>query len=176
MSLAGCVRVSSKSTRPFEGVVQAVDASEQKHLHTWAKKRAKPKMSLMDFSSHVLVVFAVWAEALSYWKITSDCSSLENNFSIAGSKPFCNIILHSKALIDFSQWRGSPVPAAKKAPLYLHSLFYFSPDLWTHLWSNNVQIQSWFITPYNSAEPLWIKLSIFWQKLNSVFDVFLRQQ
>uniref|UniRef100_A0A0E9XE94 Uncharacterized protein n=1 Tax=Anguilla anguilla TaxID=7936 RepID=A0A0E9XE94_ANGAN len=55
------------------------------------------------FSSHFLVVFAVWAGALSCWKITSDRSSLENNFSVVGSKPFCNILLYSKALIDFSQ-------------------------------------------------------------------------
>ena len=103
-------------------------------------------MSLMDlFSSHVLVVFAVWAGALSCWKITSDCSALENNFSIVGSKPFCNIILYSKALIDFSQWSSSPVPAAEKAPhtmtplppcltvVEMHSLLYFSPDLRTHI-------------------------------------------
>ena len=103
-------------------------------------------MSLIGlFSSHILVVFAVWAGALSCWKITSDCSAFENNFSIVGSKPFCNIILYSKALIDFSQWSSSPVPAAEKAPhtmtplppcltvVEMHSLLYFSPDLQTHL-------------------------------------------
>ena len=74
-------------------------------------------MSLMDlFSSHVLVVFAVWAGALSCWKITSDCSALENNFSIVGSKPFCNIpvfqsinwLFTVKQLTSTSSWKGSP--------------------------------------------------------------------
>ena len=103
-------------------------------------------LSLMDFlSSHVLVVFAVWVGALSGWKTTSDCSTLENNFSIVGSTSFCNVILYSKALIDFSQWSCSPVIAAEKAPhtmtplppcltvVEMHSLLYFSPDLQTHL-------------------------------------------
>ena len=56
----------------------------------------------------------------------------------------------------------------------MDSLLYFSQD--TPLWRISMQLKSWFITPLNSAEPLWIKLSIFCQKLNSVFDVFLRQQ
>ena len=69
----------------------------------------------------------------------------KTTFQFVGSKPFCNIILYSKALIDFSQWSSSPVPAAEKTPhtmtplspcltvVEMHSLLYFSPDLRTHL-------------------------------------------
>ena len=110
----------------------------------------RQNMSLMDlFPSHVLVVFVVWAGAHlvllknNIWSFHH--SSLGNNFSIVGSKPFCNILLYSKASIDFSQWSSSPLPAAKIAPhtmtplppclsvVEMHSLLYLSPDLQTHL-------------------------------------------
>ena len=118
--------------------------------------------------------------------LASDCSSLENNFSIVGSKPFCNILLYSKALIDFSQWSSSPVPAAEKAPhtmtplppcltvVEMHSLLYFSPDLRTHLsgasacnWNLDSSLHPTLLNhsesnfPY-SAKNLILSLMFFW--------------
>ena len=116
--------------------------------NSWWRFNVRPNIlyrvqvwDLMDlFSSYILVVFEVWARSIVIWLFT-----LEDNFSIVGCEPFCNIILYSKALIDFSQWSSSPVPAAEKAPhtmtllppcltvVEMHSLLCFSTDLRTHL-------------------------------------------
>ena len=72
-------------------------------------------MSLMDlFLSHVLVVFAVWAGALSCWKITSDCCALENNCEKQTFLQYypvfqsINWLFTVKQLTNTSSWKGSP--------------------------------------------------------------------
>ena len=100
------------------------------------------------------------------------------------SKPFCNILLYSKALIDFSQrvkqlistssWKGSPHHDTSSSMLKsgrdAFTIVFLTRSLNTPLWSISMQLKSWFITPHNS------QLSIFWQKRHPVFDVFQRQQ
>jgi len=136
-------------------------------------------MSLLD-KSHFLIVLS---RRIIKRKIAADHSSLDNNFSFMGSKPFCNVLMYSKALNYFSHWSSSQIPAAKKAShtmtallscfavRKMHPLLYFSADLFkTPLCS--ITSNSCFIAIHHSTQ-----LSIFCQKKHySAFDVFLKQQ
>ena len=144
-------------------------------------------MSLMDlFSIHVLVVFAVWAGVLSWWKITSDCSTLENKFSIVGGTPFCNILLYSKALIwntvkqltSTSSWKGSPQHGTSPSMLNCgrdaFTIVFLNRSLNTPLWRSawNWNLESSLHTTLNNSES-----NFPYSAKNLILsDVFLRQQ
>lgn len=79
---------------------------------------------------------------------------------IVRRKPFCNILLYPKTLIEFSQRSAS--------------LWYIHHDI-SHQIFDASPHNSCFIVILHSAR-LWIKRPIFGQKPNSVFHVFLRWQ
>ena len=81
-----------------------------------------------------------------------------------------------KQLTSTSSWKGFPHHDTSSFMLncgrHAFTIVFLTRASNTPLWSILMQLKSWFIIPHISAEPLWIKLSIFCQKNNSVFDVF----
>ena len=133
-------------------------------------------MSLMDFFLF-LKVFAMWAGELSSLKNNIWLFLFRKHLFNYGKPAILNIFLYSKALIDFSQWSSSPVPAAEKAPhtmtplppcltvVDMLSLLYFSPELWTHL--SRATAWNWILDS---------SLQVCWTTLNQTFHILAKTQ
>jgi len=115
-------------------------------------------------------------------KMTSNHSSFDNNFSFVGSKPFCNILLYSKALKVFSQWSSSAIPAAKIAPHTMtplppcftvveeQLLLYFSTDFQRY---RSITMQLMFQDlPLHTQVPQ--IFDVFWDSIGLLIGYFLK--
>jgi len=111
------------------------------------------------------------------FKITSDHSPFDKNVSFLGSKPFCNILLHSKALNYFLQWSIPPTPAAKRLPtlppcftgLETHVLLlYYSAVFLKPVLEDHQPLHILYVSLY-LKHPFLVLLSLLMSSLNQVW-------
>ena len=131
------------------------------------------------FSSYVLMVFAVWAGALSCWKITSDCGK-QAFLQYSPVFQSMNWLFTVNQLTNTSSWKGSPNYDTSSSMLNCgrdaFTIVLLTRSSNTPLWSIRMQLKSWFITPQNSAEPLNQTFHIMSKTEFCLWCFFLRQQ